>query len=116
MLFRFAKFTFAMFVLLSIVRTALWTKNLLMQDGFLDAPTTSSWFASPDLNFPNPTTIFLAHDEIVASVSKFFAIATSAEAILFFASLTAAVWLAGLGFTRLARALEQRHSHWPEPF
>jgi hypothetical protein len=116
MLFRFAKFTFALFVLLCIARTALWTRNLLTQDGFLDASTTPRWFAGADVNFPNSTTIFPAHDEIVAAATRFFTLAISPQVILFLAALSAAIWLGGLGFTRLVRVYEDRYSGWPERF
>jgi len=97
-----------MFVLLSIARTAIWIKNLLAQSGLLDA-TTGSYS-------PNPTTIFPAQAEIVASVSRLFTMAISLQAILFVASLSLAIWLGSLGFTRLVQAYEARNSGWPEEF
>jgi hypothetical protein len=107
-LFRFAKFTFALFILVCILQTVMWTRNLLTQNGFLDANAI--------VNFPSSTTILPVHDEIVASGSKLFRMAISWPSILFVICVAGAIWLVGLGFTRFVKSLDDRHSPWPERF
>jgi hypothetical protein len=123
MLFRFAKLTFAIFILLGITRTLIWTKNILAQNDFLDPnaniytnASLSSWLANIELNSPNPPTIFPAHSEIVASVSNIFSKTISPNLILFFACVLGAIFAGGYGFSRLVDAIERRDSHWPEEF
>ena len=106
MFFRFAKFTFTMFLLLGIARTATTAKDLLAQGGLID----------PQVNFPNSTTIFPMQGEIVAAASRLFTMAISMQAIFFLACLSVAIWLGGLGFTRLVKVYEDRNSGWPEQF